>query len=101
MTAKVSTGEEFLPTIVDISTDSTTVYADPVILRGCYVNTTLSAHGLPVKNGSTTVFTIPASTPAGTTIPFYDTVFGTSLVIDPDNSGTGSVTFIYKPADLP
>jgi hypothetical protein len=100
MVAKVSTGEEFYPSVVDISTDSTTVYGDPVILRGCYVNTTLSAHDLPIKNGSTTVFTIPANTLSGTALPFYDVVFDTSLVIDPDNSATGSVTFIYKPADL-
>lgn len=92
-----SVGAEFLYSVVDLSNDSTTVCNGPAILAGMFVNTALSAHALPILDGGTTVFTVPASTAAGNYLQFGDTFFQTSLIIDPDNSATGNVTVVYKP----
>lgn len=92
-------GEEFYPTAVDTSVDSTTVSATPALLRGVYVNTVLSAHTVIIKDDTTAKFTLPASLPAGTYIPFADAAFRTSLVVDPDNSSTGNITLIWKGVD--
>lgn len=95
--SNVFTAPEFLYAVVDTSDNSTTVYSGKVLVRGVYVNTSLSAHTVILKNDSTAVFTIPSSTGAGTFIPFGDVSFDTSLVVDPDDSSTGSITVIYKP----
>lgn len=92
----VSTGFEFSYSVVDVGDNSTTVCAGQAILRGIYVNTALSAHALPILDGSTTIFTVPASTIAGTWIPFGDVHFTTSIVVNPDDSATGSITVVYK-----
>lgn len=94
----LDTAFEFDYAVVDVAADSTTVYTGLGILRGVYVNTTLSAHDLPIKDGSTTVFTIPGAALSGTWIPFGDVQFTTSIVVDPDNSATGNITVIYKKA---
>ena len=82
--------------VVDVATDSTTVYNGPAVLYGVYVNTVLSAHALPIKDGTTTVLTLPASAAAGSMYTFPGIVFGTSLVVDPNDSGTGNVTVVYR-----
>jgi len=87
------------PAVVDLSTDITTVSTVAAIVRGYYVNTVLSAHACNINNGSTTVFIIPASTAAGTLVEFTaqdGVIFDTSLIIDPDNSATGSITILYQ-----
>jgi len=91
---------EFKPSAVVLnSDDSTPVYAGAAVVRGFWVNATFSAHACEIKNGSTTVFTIPASTAPGW-YPLGDVVFNDSLVYDPDNAASaGSVTFVYKEAD--
>lgn len=94
----LDTAFEFDYSVVDVSTDSTTVHLGSALIRGIYVNIQLSAHDLPIKDGATTVFTVPALTFAGTWIPFGDAHFTTSIVVDPDNSATGSITVIYKKA---
>lgn len=83
--------------VVDVNADSTTVYSGPCLLLGVYVNTQLSAHALPIKDGSTTVVSIAASAAVGTNQTFPGIRFETSLVVDPDNSGSGSVTVAYRP----
>jgi hypothetical protein len=50
-----------------------------------------------IKNGTDTVFTLPASTSPGQFIAFGDVVFDAGIVIDPDDSATGSITVVYKP----
>lgn len=85
--------------VVDLSDDSTTISNVGVIVGGVYINTTMSAHTCSINNGATAVFVIPASSTAGTTVTFgFDdgVLFGTSLIVDPDNSGTGSLTIMYK-----
>lgn len=89
--------EEYDYLAVDTSTDSTTVYAGPAVLKGVYVNTALSAHTVVMKDGSATVLTIPASAAAGDMFTFPGILCATSLVCDPDNSSTGNITVVYKP----
>ena len=94
---KVSeTAFEFDYAVVNVADDITTVNSGLSLLRSVIVNTTLSAHALPIKDGTTTVFTIPASATVGTRYSFDDAQFKTSIVIDPDNAATGGVTVIYK-----
>lgn len=87
---------EFTKAVVDTSDNSTTIRTGAVIVRGVWINTVLSAHTVILKDGTTSIFTIPASAPAGTWIPLGDTVFNTSLVVDPDDSSTGNITVVYK-----
>lgn len=87
---------DFKQTVVDTSTNSTTLSTRPAILRKVYVNTTLSNHTVVIKNGSTAAFTLPALLPAGTEIDFGDVTLDAGLVIDPDDSSTGSITATYK-----
>ena len=91
------THTETLYAVVDVETASTTVFSGPCLLFGVYVNEALSAHALPIKDSSTTVVTIAASSAAGTNTTFPGIRFETSLVVDPDDSGDGSVTIAYRP----
>lgn len=88
---------ECLYAVVDVSTNSTTVYTGPVLLFGVYVNTALSAQALPIKDGATTVVSLAASAAVGTNVTFPGIKFDTSLVVDPDDAATGSVTVAYLP----
>lgn len=88
---------ECLYSVVDVSNNSTTVYNGPALLFGIYVNTVLSAHALPIKDGSTTVVSLAASSAVGTNPSFPGIRFETSLVVDPDDAATGSVTVAYLP----
>ena len=83
--------------VVDVSVNSTTVYSGPCILYGVYVNTALSAHALPIADNTTTVVSIAASAAAGTNITFPGIRFETSLIVDPNDAATGSVTVAYRP----
>lgn len=82
--------------VVDTSTDTTTVSAAPARLGGVYINTTLSAHTVVIKDNTVAKFTIPASAAAGTFYPFKGR-FETSLIVDPDDSSTGSITVLSRP----
>lgn len=85
--------------VVDLADDVTTVKPGSVAVRGFYVNTVLSAHACNINDGATTVFIIPASTAAGTLVEFTAleaVIFDNSLIVDPDDSATGSITIIYK-----
>lgn len=84
--------------VVDTSDNTTTVNAAATYLYGIYVNTALSAHTVVIKDGTTAVLTLPASTAAGTQINFYGRRFDTSLVVDPDDSSTGGITLFYRAA---
>lgn len=88
---------ECLYAVVNVADNSTTVYAGPCLLFGIYVNTVLSAHVLPVADGSTTVVSLAASAAAGTSILYPGIKFNTSLVVDPNDAATGSITVAYLP----
>lgn len=81
---------------VNLSTDSTTVESVPCLLGGWAVTADLSAHDCPIKDDTTTVYVIPASSTAGTHKDCLPTRFETSLVIDPNDTATGTVTILYK-----
>jgi len=82
--------------VVDVSDNTTTVYTGKCMLYGAYINTVLSAHALPIKDGTTTVVTIAASSAVGSYMVFPGIRFDTSLIADPDDSATGSVTLVYR-----
>ncbi len=83
--------------VVNVADNSTVVYTGECYLLGIYVNTALSAHALPVVDGSTTIVTVPASSAAGVSIQYPGIQFLTSLVIDPNDAATGSITVAYAP----
>ena len=84
--------------VVDVSDNSTTVYAGKCKVWGVYINTALSAHALPIQDSTTVVFTLVASLAAGNYIPLYGATFDTSLVVDPNDAATGNITIVYEPA---
>ncbi|KKL18287.1 hypothetical protein LCGC14_2477020 [marine sediment metagenome] len=82
--------------VVPVADDTTTVFTGPCILYGVYVNTVLSAQVLPIKDGTVTVVSLVASAAAGTSILYPGIRFDTSLIVDPDDSATGSVTVAFR-----
>ena len=82
-------------TTVDTSTNSTTVHTGRSKLMGVYINTSLSAHTVIIKDGTVAKYTIPASAVAGQYFPFPGSTFRTSLVVDPDDASTGNITIEY------
>lgn len=83
--------------VVNVADNSTTVYNGPAILLGAYVNTTLSAHVLPITDAATTVCSLPSAAAAGSVYSFPGIRFETSLIVNPDDAATGSVTIAYRP----
>lgn len=86
--------------VVDLAVDAGVTIAGPVLLKGVYVNTVLSAHTVLFKDGATTVFTLQESLAAGSEKTFgsRDGVeFLTSIVVTPNASSTGNITVIYRP----
>ncbi len=88
--------EESEYSVVSVTDNSTTVFTGPCILTGVYVNTTLSAHVLPITDGATTVVSLDSSTAVGTNVNFPSLRFNTSLIVNPDDAGTGSVTVAFR-----
>ena len=82
--------------VVDLADNSTTVSANPAILKAVYVNTVMSAQACIIKDDTTSVFTLPAGSCAGDKFDFEETRFITSLVVDPDDAATGNITLMYK-----
>ena len=88
--------EESEYVVVNVADDTTTVFSGPCILTGIYVNTALTAQVLPIKDDTTTVVSLVASAAAGTSILYPGIRFNTSLIVDPDNAATGSVTVAFR-----
>jgi len=87
---------EWKTATVDLATNSTEISAEPCLVRGIYVNTVLSAHPCPIKDGTTgQIFTIPSASAAGLDIPFGPARFEENLTVDPDDAATGSITVTY------
>ena len=86
---------EWKHAVVDLSANSTTVSDVPCIVKGFYVNTTMSAHECLIKDDTTTVIRIPASTAAAAASDFDQLRFETSLVVDPDDSATGELLIMF------
>jgi hypothetical protein len=84
--------------VVDVATDSTTVYTGPCIYYGAAVTTVLSAHALPIQDGSNVIDSFAASSAVGTVHAWTHGVrCSTGILVDPDNSGTGRITVFYRP----
>lgn len=84
------------PTAVDLSDDSTTVNDGTCYLFGVYVNTVVSEHDVPIKDGATTIVTIPQDSPAGSHFAFPGIKFRTSLVVDAHDSATGEIVVAWS-----
>lgn len=99
--AENTTAAEWITLSVDIGVDNTTVYSAPCLLRGYTVTSVLSAHDVLFKDGTAAAGTIVAKAPAsagvGTTVDLLDMRIENKLVIDPDDSGVGTINVIYKP----
>ena len=85
--------------VVPVADDTTTVYTGPCMLYGIYVNTVLSTHVLPIKDGAVTVVSLPVDLAAGTSILYPGIRFETSLIVDPDNAATGDIVVAYRPVN--
>lgn len=87
---------------VDLANDVTTITHVPCLVTGVFVNTVMSAHDCPIKDGSSTVFTAPASSAVGYNFSnehgFRTT---TNLIVDPDNAATGNISVFYKLLSFP
>jgi hypothetical protein len=82
---------------VDLDNDITTISANPVLFKGYYVHTALSAQVCPIEDGTEGIFEIPASKAADSLFQLDEPLrFETSLIIDPDNSATGKVVVFYR-----
>jgi len=88
--------EESEYAVVSVTDNTTTVFDGPCILTGVYVNTILSAHVLPITDGATTVVSLVASAAAGTSIAYPSIRFNTSLIVNPNDSGDGSITVTFR-----
>ena len=98
----LSVKDEWNYTSVDLSNNSTTVSAVPAIIGKIWVNVVLSAHACPIKDNTTTVFSLPASAAAtisdATAYSFAEgTRFETSLIVDPDDAATGTIVVQWRP----
>jgi hypothetical protein len=82
--------------VVNVATNSTTVIESRAKLHAIYVDTVLSNHACPIKDGTTTVFSIVAQAAAGTYLELYG-IEMSSIVVDPDDSATGGIVVIYDP----
>lgn len=86
---------EWMKARVDLATDLTTIANVPCLVKGAYINTQLSDHACEVKDGSSNAYTIPANAAPGNAYAFGPARYETSLIVDPDNAATGSITIDY------
>lgn len=85
---------------VNVADNSTTVYNGPCMYFGAAVTTALSAHALPIMDGSTTIDSFAASAAVGTVHSWPGIRCNTSLVVDPNDAGTGNITVFYRPLNF-
>lgn len=90
---------ECLYASVNCATDSTTVYNGPCLYFGAVVTVVLSAHAVIITDGAgATLDQFAASAAVGTKVSWPVGVrCDTSLVVNPDDSSTGTITVIYRP----
>jgi hypothetical protein len=96
--ANVHLATNIIPTVVDVSANSTVVTADKARLWGIYVNTALSAHACPIENsGGTAIYTLIASLAAGTKLTLPGVLMD-GITVDPNDAATGNITIEWSPA---
>ena len=84
--------------VVDTSNNTVTVLNAPGYVYGVTVNTALSAHTVVIQDATAAIATIAASAAAGTKIDLFGVYCATSIVVNPDDSSTGSITIFYRAA---
>lgn len=86
-------------TIVDLSTDADVVVTSaPAVLLGVYIDTVMSAHVALIKDFSTTLITLAASTAAGTKYDTHSALFATNITVESDNAATGKLAIFWRAA---
>ena len=80
---------------VDLADNITTITTVPCLVKGAYINTTLSAQDCEIKDSTNNAFTIPKSAVQGNAYAFGPARYEDNLIVDPDDSATGSITVIY------
>jgi len=84
--------EECEHTVVNMTDNTTTVFTGPCVLLGIHVNITLSANACEIENvAGTSVFTLAASTAAGTNIHCHGMRFDDALIVNPADAATLSI----------
>jgi len=84
-------------TIVDLATDADVVVtASPAYLVGFRVDTAMSAHAALIKDSSTTMITIAASTAANYNENCHNAIFATNITVESDNSATGKIAIFWR-----
>ena len=86
--------------VVDLSDDTTLLHTGKGRLIGYKVNTVLSAHVVSVGDDTTPLFTLKASLAVGDFVTIAGEAgieYLTSLLITPNVSSVGSVTFVWHP----
>jgi hypothetical protein len=90
--------EEWEHTVVScLSAATYTVSPIPVLLKGFYVNTAMSAHQAEIRDGVTSVIKTPASMAQGDVVDVDGLMFHTNCVVVCAAGQTGNITVIYKP----
>lgn len=90
----------YLSQVVDLSADTTLIHTGKGRLIGYKVNIVLSAHTVKVGDDTAALFTMKSAEPIGNFIQLAGDVgleYLTSLLITPNASSTGEVTFVYQP----
>ena len=84
-----------------MTTNTTTVYTGPVILVGIHVNVALDGNACEIESvAGTSVFTIAASTAAGTNIDCFSMRLNEALIVNPaDAAASGQITVCYRPVN--
>ena len=81
---------------VDLGANITTIEAVPCLFKGYAVTSVTSAHVCLIQDSTTPIVAIPASSAAGAKDLFDEGVrFETSLIVDPDDAATGTVSIFY------
>lgn len=84
-------------TIVDLATDADVVVtASPAYLVGFRVDTVMSAHAAIIKDNTTPMITIAASTAANYNENCYNATFATNITVESDNAATGKVAVFWR-----
>jgi len=83
---------------VNLADNTTTVFGSPCRIGKIWVTVVMSAHICVIKDGSVALLGLPASSAVNATFTqLENTVTLTSLVVDPDDSNTGTIIIQYSP----
>lgn len=92
------TDTKFRPDVVNMTTASAALSTDNTLLRGVHVQASLSAEDLDLSDGAggTVLFTVPASSPAGSWFEAGDMRFKSGIYVNSTAVTSGIVTINSK-----